>query len=79
MALGWLESKLRFDQTSLNEIIAELEMVFGKKIKLSDPQLGKLTVTASFKEQDFQSVLKSICLTLDLQYRKEKETFIIFK
>jgi len=77
--LGWLEGKIVFDQTSLTEVVAELQRVYNVKIELSDPALGQHTITGSFFHKPIESVLASICLTLDVQYSKPDDKFVISK
>ncbi|MGH7597970.1 MAG: FecR family protein [bacterium] len=77
--LGWLEGKIVFDQTSLTEVMAELQRVYNVTIELSDPALGQHTITGSFLHKPLESVLASICLTLDLQYSKQDDKFAISK
>jgi ferric-dicitrate binding protein FerR (iron transport regulator) len=75
--LGWLEGKIVFDQASLTEVVAELQRVYNVTIELSDPALGKNTITGSFLHKPIESVLASIGLTLDLQYSKQDGKFVI--
>jgi ferric-dicitrate binding protein FerR (iron transport regulator) len=77
--LGWLEGKIVFDQTALTEVVAELQRVYNVKIELSDPALGQHTITGSFHRKPLESVLASISLTLDLQYTKSADKFVISK
>lgn len=75
--LGWLEGKIVFDQTALDEVIAELQRVYNVEIALADPRLKENTITGSFHNKPIESVLTSICLALNLQYTKPAETFVI--
>jgi len=75
--LGWLEGKIIFDQTSLTEVVAELQRVYNVPIELSNPALGQNTITGSFHNKPIESVLASICLTLNLQYTKQTDNFTI--
>lgn len=75
--LGWLEGKIVFDQASLDEVVAELQRVYNVTIELSAPVLGEHTITGSFHRKPIESVLASICLTLDLQYSKQDDKFVI--
>jgi ferric-dicitrate binding protein FerR (iron transport regulator) len=77
LMLGWLEGRIVFDQTSLAEVVAELQRVYNVTIELSDPALGKHTITGSFHHKPIESVLASICLTLNLQYVKAADKFVI--
>lgn len=76
-ALSWLEGKITFDQTPLTEVIAELERVYNVTIELANPALGQNTITGSFHNKPVTSVLASICLTTNLQYRNEETKFVI--
>ncbi len=77
--LGWMEGRIVFDQASLTEIVAELQRVYNVKIELADPALGQHTITGSFFRKPLESVLASISLTLDLQYAKQDDKFVISK
>jgi len=79
MVPGWLENKFVFHKTPLKEIIEELQNSFDKKIILKDDKLGKLTVTGVFEQQDIESILSSICLTLNLNYSLSGGTYYISK
>lgn len=75
--LGWLEGRIVFRQTPLAEIIAELHRHYDVPIKLADTASGPKTVTGSFKKQPLETVLQSICLTLDLQYSMVDGQYLI--
>jgi len=76
-ALGWLEGKIVFEQTPLIEVVAELQRVYNVAIELSNPALGQNTITGSFHHKPIESVLASICLTTNLQYKAEGNKFVI--
>ena len=76
-ALSWLEGKIVFEQTPLTEVIAELQRVYNVTIELSNPALGQNTITGSFHNKPITSVLASICLTTNLQYKNEGNKFVI--
>ncbi len=76
-ALGWLEGRLVFDQASLAEVVEELQRVYNVKIELAHPRLAQNTITGSFNRKPVESVLASICLTLNLQHRQEAGKHII--
>ena len=77
--LGWLDGKIVFEQTNLAEVIAELQRVYDVSIELSNPALGQMTITGAFQNKPIESVLASICLTLNLQNRKEGGKYLIFQ
>jgi transmembrane sensor len=75
--LGWIENKLIFDHTPLNEILDELERYYNVKFSLSNENLKTNTLTGSFKCKDVDSVLTMICLALDLSYDKQNDGYVI--
>jgi ferric-dicitrate binding protein FerR (iron transport regulator) len=76
-ALGWLEGRIVFDQASLAEVVAELQRVYNVEIVLAKPSLAQNTITGSFNRKPVESVLASICLTLNLQYRREAGRYVV--
>jgi len=68
--LGWLNNKLVFNRTSLNEIAGELERCYNVKIKLENDDLNNLTLTGSFDNQKVDDVINMICLALNLEFVK---------
>jgi len=75
--LGWLEGKIVFEKTPLIEIVAELERNYDVTIKLEDPKLSQKTLTATFKNLPIETVLSSICLTLNSHYKFDGKKYII--
>ena len=78
--LDWLNNVLTFNHTSLYEIKSELERLYGIPILIQTEEIGKLTLTGSFKvETKIDSVLDMICLALDLKYEKLQHEYTISK
>jgi transmembrane sensor len=75
--LGWLEGRIVFDRTPLSEVVAELERVYGTTIELSDPDLGRGTITGSFENKQVEPVLTAICRTLNLNFTTEADKLVI--
>jgi transmembrane sensor len=75
--LGWLEGKIVFEQAPLAEVVAELQRIYNVTIELSNPALGVNTITGSFHNKPIETVLASLCLTLNLQYRQQAGKFVI--
>ncbi len=77
--LGWLVGKLIFRQKPLNEIIGELERHYGVSIGLAVQDTGLSTLTGSFKDMPLDTVLTSICLTLNMKVVKEDGRYGLYK
>lgn len=73
----WMQGRLVFDQTPLNEIVVELERYYNVKLSIDNKEIEKQTLTGSFKNHSIDSVLSVICLTMNLNYEKNKEGYVI--
>lgn len=76
-ALGWLEGRTVFEQASLAEVVAELQRVYNVEIVLTNANLARHTITGSFNRKPVESVLASICLTLNLNYKQEGAKYLV--
>ena len=79
--LGWLENTLVFERSPFIEILDELERYYDVSIKSADTRLDEKTLTATFKELPIETVLTSICLTLnaDYTYDDKNKTYRIIR
>jgi len=75
--LGWMNGKLTFYQTPLNEIVDELVIHYDIPIYLENNSLRNYTLTGSFRNKEVDSVLTMICLSLDLEFVKHLDGFLI--
>ena len=75
--LGWMDGRLVFNKTPLADIVSELEGYYNVSITLNGNDLKKCTVTGSFKNDDIDSVLTMICLTLDIGFEKQQNGYLI--
>ncbi len=65
--LDWLSGSLVFNQTTLSEIIGDLERQYNVYITTENINADTFTVTGSFTDMPIDEVLDTICLTLDLR------------
>lgn len=75
--IGWLQNHLEFDATPLNEVVRELERWYNTDIRLSDPDLGSLRMTADFENESLYEVLEVLRVTLDLEYETDDREITI--
>lgn len=59
--LDWMGRALMFRSTRLGEVVTEIEREYGVEVDLVDPRLLDLAVTATFTDQDLESVVSVIC------------------
>jgi transmembrane sensor len=68
---------LRFNNSSLSEVIAALQKLSGRKISLSDTALGQKKLTVRLGGESFENSLKIICASLDLEYMEKNGEYIV--
>ncbi|WP_439555413.1 FecR family protein [Dyadobacter sp.] len=57
-----------FEETLVNQVIAQLEKRFKVNISLTNPGVARCSVTANFESQPLSSILEMLCTTLDASY-----------
>jgi transmembrane sensor len=75
--LGWMNGKLVFNETSLNEIVDELERFYDVPISIEVNNSNTYTLTGSFINHNVDSALTMICLTLNLDFEKQQNGYVI--
>ncbi len=75
--MSWIESKLRFDNSSFSEVVKKLERWYDIKISLDDELLYKERYTMSVKTESLREVLELIRITTPITYRIEDENVFI--
>ena len=65
--LAWKTRDLIFRATSLDEVISNLEKVYKVNIRLDDPNLGGLLLTAQFNDYSLDFILKVIETTFKME------------
>lgn len=68
---------LRFNNSSLSEVVAVLQQMSGKKISLGDPALGQKRLTIRLQGESLEDALKIICTSLELEYMEKNGEYII--
>ena len=65
--LAWKTHQLVFNNEDLRQITGTLNKVYHSGIRITNPQLGKCRVTATFDDQTLESVLNVLKATLGLE------------
>jgi transmembrane sensor len=68
---SWKTHTIVFENTNLLNITETLQDVYYKKIILKDPSLGKCTVTTTFENKDFNTVLRVLESTLEIRFEEK--------
>lgn len=73
----WIEKKLVFQNTTLEEVVNVLERHFNVSIHLTDPSLSEYKLYADFNEPDIDKIINKIALSLDLKVTEEGRNYKI--
>lgn len=74
---AWLEGHLSFDQVPLGVVIRDLERWYGVPIRLADPSLAAVPVTASFRDQPFDEIVRVLAAALDIPFTRTAEGVVL--
>lgn len=66
--LGWMDYRLRFNDTPMEKVARELERWYGVEIVLLDPGIEQMKVSATFEDETIREVLRVIDIALDLNH-----------
>lgn len=75
--LAWKDKKLSFSNDKLSYVVNTLSQCYNRPIELESNVSPSMMITTTFDQMSFEEVLTSICLTLDLSYSKDAETYVI--
>ena len=76
--LAWTERRFVFDETPLEQVVHDLERWYDVEIDLAEATLAHRQLTATFEEEPLREILKTIALTLDVQYRWEQQKVTLY-
>ena len=75
--MAWKTHNLIFRATSLSEVIGNLEKVYKVNIRLDDPKLNGLLLTAPFNDYPLDFILKVIETTFQMETQKIDGQYIL--
>ena len=75
--MAWKTHNLIFRATSLSEVIGNLEKVYKVNIRLDDPKLNGLLLTAHFNDYPLDFILKVIETTFQMETQKIDGQYIL--
>jgi transmembrane sensor len=58
----------KFDESPLSEVVRRLEIAYGIKITLSNPEMGSCPLRANLNKESLWGKLDIICLIMNAQY-----------
>ena len=75
---GWTQNKLMFYQDNLANVCREIERRFDVQVQLSNQKLAGITVTGVLETDSIESVLSTLSILIQQQYRFEKGVYVIY-
>ena len=75
--LAWKTRNLVFKATLLSEVVETLEKVYKVNIRLADPKLNELLLTAQFNDYSLDFILKVIETTFEIEVQQDKGQYIL--
>ncbi|HWP82745.1 MAG TPA: FecR domain-containing protein [Bacteroidota bacterium] len=68
--LDWVNGRMLFDNTTFEEVLKRLERRYDFSFSVSNPSLLRKRLTASFKDESLDEVLKIASLSLGVRYER---------
>ncbi len=76
-AVAWKTNRLQFDNTSLQQVLDDLELYFDIQVRTDNPALLKCQFTGTFELPSAEEVLNLVCLSLNSSYKKDGKTYTL--
>ena len=74
----WMHEKLVCEQTPLSEVCDEIERTFGISFEFANPSFSDITVTGVIDAKDLNTVLSTISLLTQHEFKFDGDTCTIF-
>lgn len=75
---SWLDNKLVFQNKSFSDLAGDLERRYGVNIEIRNDLVKDFRFTGIFEKENIEQVLNALSLTEKFNYRKEKNSIIIY-
>lgn len=74
---GWQRGRLYFDNVPLRELVTDVERYSSLSIRLGDPDVGDLRVSASFHVDQIDQVLEGLAAGFPIEVRRQDGAVIL--
>lgn len=68
--MDWVSGRIAFEDAPLREVLRELRYWYDADFILTDPSLDSLRLTAAFRQEPLDVVVRAIARTLDLEWQR---------
>ena len=76
--LAWQAGELRFQQASLETVIAEFNRYSRQRVEIADPQLAQREIGGAFKSTDVDSFLAAMQSALDVRIERDDDVVRLY-
>lgn len=76
-ALAWQHKKLIFNNSTVKEVLEELQNLYKVDIRVKEPSVLNCKFTSTFENASIHDILSVLALSLNLQYVQEGDKFLI--
>ncbi len=73
---GWMDNRLIFDHTPLDNVARTLNRWYGVDIEFSERELEQMRFSATFEDEPLYEVLQVMAMSLDLEYETVNRTVV---
>ncbi|MBP8960059.1 MAG: FecR domain-containing protein [Bacteroidales bacterium] len=73
--LAWKTGLLVYEDTPLNEVLHDLNRVYGINITVEDPSILDYRITSTFDKDPGETIINVICITFNLNYVKDNADY----
>lgn len=75
----WMKNKLYFNRTPVQEVVRRLERVYNCSIVFDQNRVFNNRLSGTHDNKSLEAVLKSIRLATGIKYRKENNSYVLYK
>lgn len=75
----WMQNKLYFNRTPIQEVIRRLERIYNCTIQLNQQGVYNNRLSGTHDNKSLEAVLESICLATGIKYKKGNNSYILYK
>ncbi len=77
--LAWMAGRLTFDQMPVAEAIAQINRWYDSDVRIGDPELAKLRLTASLGDAPVDRAIAMVARALDARVAHRGSTFTLYR
>lgn len=77
--LAWKTKKFVFEDETLAKVAQTIDRAYNSKIIFSNKSIENYKINSTFEKQSIEVIIELICTPFNLKWKKENDTFVIYK